>query len=271
MILVTGATGRIGSALLTGLRGYPVRALTRDLANATFPAGVDAVEGDLADDPAPLLKGVRALFLLRGLAPEAPVIDAAREAGVEHVVLVSSITVQTHPHLPEAHANLVAENLVKDSGLTWTILRPTQFASNTLLWSGSIRDDSTVRAPYPDVGLPAIHPADIAAVAREALTDSVHNGQTYALTGPAPVTPREQAAALAAALGRPLSFVELTREQAHHDLAPYFGPATAAVLDLMGGDTTEALRTVHDTVERITGHPATPFVRWATENVAAFR
>lgn len=58
--------------------------------------------------------------------------------------------------------------------MAWTILRPTQFASNTLWWAQSIRDQGVVRAPYADTGLPAIHPADIAAVARVALTEPGH-------------------------------------------------------------------------------------------------
>lgn len=277
MILVTGATGRTGTSLLGQLRAAgagPLRGLTRDVARAGFPAGVDAVEGDLtrAEGLGPALDGVRSLFLLQGLGAEAEVLDAARRAGVGHVVLVSSITVETHPHLPAAGANLAAEELVKDSGMAWTILRPTQFASNTLMWAPSIRDHATVRAPYADVGLPAIHPFDIAAVARVALTAPGHLGRTYPLTGPRCVTPREQVADIAAALGRELAFVEIGRAQAHRDLAPHLGDETAAaVLDLMGGDVNEALVTVRDTVARVTGRPATPFSRWARDNVTAFR
>jgi uncharacterized protein YbjT (DUF2867 family) len=63
-------------------------------------------------------------------------------------------------------ANLAVERLLQDSGMAWTILRPTQFASNALMWAASIRDRETVRAPYADTGLPTIHPADIASVAR---------------------------------------------------------------------------------------------------------
>jgi uncharacterized protein YbjT (DUF2867 family) len=162
--------------------------------------------------------------------------------------------------------------LLKNSGMAWTILRPTQFASNTLMWAKSIRDDGTVRAPYADTGLPAIHPADIAAVAAVALTDPAHRGRTYALTGPQRITPREQTADIAAALGRELTFVEIDRAQAHQDLAPFLGNEIAdEVLDLVGGDVNDDLRAVRDTVERVTGLPATPFARWAAENVAAFR
>jgi uncharacterized protein YbjT (DUF2867 family) len=145
MILVTGATGNIGSALLRELRlsgAAPVRGLTRAVGRVSFPEGVEAVEGDLAQAESlkAALEGVRSLFLLVGMGAEEEVIAAARQAGVEHVVLVSSITVQTHPHLPAACENLAVERLLKDSGMAWTILRPTQFASNTLWWAQSIRD-----------------------------------------------------------------------------------------------------------------------------------
>ncbi|WP_093798287.1 SDR family oxidoreductase [Streptomyces sp. Wb2n-11] len=101
MVLVTGATGNIGSAPLEGLHRdgvRPLRGLTRDAARAGFPDGVEAVEADLAR-PAALgnvFSGVEALFLVTGICTEAAVVRAARRAGVRHVVLVSSITAQAH-------------------------------------------------------------------------------------------------------------------------------------------------------------------------------
>ncbi|MEU5023005.1 SDR family oxidoreductase [Streptomyces milbemycinicus] len=279
MILVTGATGNIGSALLKELRASdagPLRGLTRDAARAGFPAGVEAVEGDFARVATlkPALDGVRALFLPSRMGPDADILDLARQAGVEHVVLVSSITVQTHPHLGPAEENLAVERLLKDSGsgVSWTILRPTQFASNALWWADAIRTREPVRLPYADVGLPAVHPADIAAVARVALTEPGHRGRTYALTGPARVTPRQQIEAIAAALGREVPVAEIGREEAQREMAAFLGEeAASAVLDLMGGDVNEELLAVRDTVERVTGRPARPFRQWAAENAAAFR
>ncbi|MFE2246463.1 NAD(P)H-binding protein [Streptomyces lavendulae] len=277
MILVTGATGNTGSALLKELHAHgagPLRGLTRDSARAVFPEGVEAVEGDFAE-PASLkaaLHGVRSLFLVSRLGSDAGILETAREAGVEHVVLVSSITVQTHPHLGPAGENLAVERLLKASGMAWTILRPTQFASNALMWAASIRGHETVRAPYAETALPTIHPADIAAVARVALTEPGHQGRTYALTGPEPVTARQQVEAIASALGRQVPFAEISRRQAHAQMTAVFGAEAAdAVLDVTGGDVNDELLMVRDTVSQITGTPARPFRQWASENVRAFR
>lgn len=277
MILVTGATGNIGSALLKELHAHgagPLRGLTRDAARAVFPEGVEAVEGDFADAASlkPALEGVRSLFLVSRLGPDADILDAARQAGVRHVVLVSSITVQTHPRLGPAGENLAVERLLRASGMDWTILRPTQFASNALMWASSVRGHETVRAPYADVALPTIHPADIASVARVALTEPGHQGATYALTGPEPVSARQQVEAIEAALGREVPFTAISRQEAHAQMAAVFGAEAAdAVLDVTGGDVNDELLRVRDTVSRVTGMPARPFRQWAAENAAAFR
>ncbi|MFE1543211.1 SDR family oxidoreductase [Streptomyces microflavus] len=280
MILVTGATGNIGRELLRQLHadGYApgVRALTRDAGRAgpLVPEGVAVVEGDLGrvETLKPSLDGVRSLFLLAGAGADARVLEAARGAGVEHVVLVSSITVVTHPHLGPARANLAVERRLRESGMEWTVLRPTQFASNTLWWAESVRAESVVHVPYADTGLPTVHPADIASMARAALTGPDHRGRTYPLTGPERITPRQQAGELGRVLGREVACVGIGREAAFGPMAAMMGAEVAdSVLDLMGGDFNDELLAVHDTVSRVTGSPARPYRDWAEENAAAFR
>ncbi|MEU4600269.1 NAD(P)H-binding protein [Nocardia sp. NPDC023988] len=277
MILVTGATGNIGRPLLKELRACssgPVRALTRDTFGAAFPAGIEAVEGDLADPSsvASALAGVRSMFLVPGIGPDAEIIDRARRAGVEHVVLVSSITVETHPHLGPAVDKASVEKLLEASGMDWTILRPTQFASNALMWAPTIQAGLPVQMPYADVGLPTIHPADIASVVRVALTEPGHRGQRYALTGPAPVSARQQVTTIAGLLHRDVEVTEITREQARAGMVAVFGEDAAdAVLDVTGGDVDDALLRVRDTVARVTGSTARTFEQWAEENVDSFR
>lgn len=130
----------------------------------------------------------------------------------------------------------------------------------------------TVRMPYADTPLPTVHPADIASVARVALTEPGHRGRTYALTGPEPVTARQQVEAVAAELGRDVPFVEVSRQEAYAGMAAVFGDEAAdAVLDVMGGDVNDELLRVRDTVSRVTGAPARLFAQWAGDNADSFR
>ncbi|MFH9611460.1 NAD(P)H-binding protein [Streptomyces sp. NPDC017448] len=280
MIVVTGATGNVGRELVRQLdaegRGADVRVLSRDAARAkaVTPEGVEVVEGDLgrAASLESALGGARSLFLVTGVGDDIGALDAARDAGVEHVVLVSSITVATHPHLGPARTHRTVEHRLRESGMAWTVLRPTQFASNTLWWAESVREESAVRVPYPDTGLPAVHPADIASVARAALTGPDHRGRTYPLTGPGPITPRQQIGELGRVLGREVACIGITREEAYGPMAASMGDEVAnSLLDLMGGDVNDELLAVHDTVARVTGSPARTYRRWAEENADAFR
>jgi uncharacterized protein YbjT (DUF2867 family) len=274
MILVSGATGNVGGELVRQLvgAGVPVRALTRDASRASFPEGVEVAEGDLSRPetlPA-AFKAVDALFLIQ-CGTEEEVLRIAKEAGVRRVVLLSALASQTRPASAIGHDHLQAEHAVRDSGLSWTSVRPGQFASNALNWAGQIRAAGAVRAPFAQVGLPAIHPADIAAVARVALTADGHDGKVYPLTGPAVVTPPEQVRAIGDALGRELVYQEVTAEQARERMIQHSPVEIVdSALALIGSPTPEEQQ-VLSTVEDVTGAPARSFAQWARDNVAAFR
>jgi uncharacterized protein YbjT (DUF2867 family) len=278
MIMVTGATGNLGRSLVDQLStsGQTVRALTRDANRARLPGSVEVVEGDLTqpDSLHPALKGVDALFLVMSSrsGDAASVLEVARQAGVRRVVMVSTLAAQNHPDSAVGRGSLQAEHALGTSGLSWTVLRPTQFASNTLWWAPMIRTGGIVRAPFAHVALPTIHPGDIAAVARVALTEDGHHGKTYPLTGPQALTPPQLAQAIGAALGRDLVYEELTVEQAREQLAQQFPVEIAnSVLDLMGRTATDADSVVLSTVEQVTGEPARTFQQWARDHVEAFR
>ncbi|WP_200214260.1 NAD(P)H-binding protein [Micromonospora coerulea] len=272
MIVVTGATGNVGRPLVRALAaaGEPVTAVSRQVSAADLPPGVRPMAADLAE-PAGLktaLDGAEALFLLltgdllAGGADPGGILDAARDAGVRRVVFLSSQGVATGRH----PAGL--EQAVTASGLDWTVLRPGGFHSNTLQWAGTVRQQRLVAAPFGDVALPTVDPADIAEVAAVALRAPGHAGRTYELTGPEPVSPRRQAAAIGQALGEPVRFVEQTAEQALLRFMPE--PVVEATLAILGTPTAAEQRVSPD-VARVLGRPPRPFAEWARHTVDAFR
>lgn len=279
MIVVTGATGNVGRPLTRALAeaGQQVTAVSRHA--AAVPDGVRHAAADLAEPAAlvPSLAGAKALFLLlsgdmhaAGASP-ADIIDAAEASGVRRVVLLSTQGVATRPYGATRIAMRALEDVLRESGLEWAILRPGGFASNALWWAESIRARRVVAAPFGDVGVPIIDPADIAEVAAACLLDDRHTGGVYELTGPEVITPRQQAEAVASALGSPLRFHDLTRDEAKAAMAQSM-PAELAedTLTILGSPNQAELRVSPD-VHRILGRAPRPFADWAARNIAAFR
>lgn len=278
MIVVTGATGNIGRPLVAELarRGHDVTAVSRA---GTAPLDDPRVRGERADlaDPDSLravVAGAEAMFLLVPGSGEhldtERIIATAADAGVRRLVLLSSLGAATRSGSVSHGPLAQLEKLVQGSGLDWTVLRPGDFASNAFAWAPSVRADRTVHAPFGDVALPAVDPSDIAEVAAAALVDDGHAGRTYALTGPAAVSPRERTRALAEALGVPLTFVELTRAEARAGMLAYIPEHVVdGTLAILGEPLPEEQVPSPD-VETVLGRPARSFADWARRNVAAF-
>ncbi|WP_030170278.1 SDR family oxidoreductase [Spirillospora albida] len=281
MIVVTGATGNTGRPLVRALMsaGAKVTATSRNITAADVPEGVRHRQADLADSASlrPVLDGADALFLQNGGASAhtldvGAILDAAKAGGVGRVVLLSSLGVVTRPE-SASHGvlGLSFEEAVRDSGLAWTILRPGNFDSNTYAWAASVRAERTVAAPFADVGLPAVDPGDIAEVAAAALLEDGHDGRFYELTGPAPVTPREQAEAIGAALGEPIRFVEQSPDQARERMSAFMPADVVETTLAILGSPTPAERRVGPDVEKVLGRAPRAYADWARANVAAFR
>ena len=274
MIVVTGATGNVGRTLVRTLTaaGQPVTAVARRISESDVPAGVRTVAADLGDPASldPALAGAKTLFLLVAGEDPAGVVERAKAAGVAKLVLLSSQGVGTRPGPAYAHA-AGFEQAVAASGLEHTILRSGGLASNAFAWAEPIRAQRTAAAPFAEVGLPFVDPDDVAAVAAAVLSEDGHDGATYVLTGPAPTTPRQRAAAIATALGEPVTFVEQTREEAHAQMSAFMpAPVVAGTLAILGEPTAEE-QSVSPDVARILGRPAAPFAAWAARNAGAFR
>ncbi len=279
MIVVFGATGNIGGEVVRQLagKGAMVRALTRDPSRLEVPAGVEVVRADLLE-PASLdaaLSGAERLFLvahamdLPAAARNASV--AAKRAGVRHVVMVSSGTIAIEPEVTIGRWHREAEEVMRASGLTWTFLRPGNFASNALRWAGTIRAQGAVFAPTGGRTAP-IDPRDIADVAVAALTEPGHAGKTHVLTGCEVMTAADQVATIAAVIGRELRFVDVPPAAARAGMAKsgMSEVLADAIVQLLVAGWESSDSVITSSVREITGHEPRSFAEWVRSNVAAF-
>ncbi|WP_327369060.1 NAD(P)H-binding protein [Streptomyces sp. NBC_01217] len=281
MIVVTGPTGNVGRPLIQALTeaGEQVTAVSRSVSDTAVPKGVRHRQADLADPESlrPAFDGADALFLhdtgagAHLLSPR-DILDVAKAGGVGRVVLLSSQGVATRPEsASHGSVGLSIEDAVRQSGMDWTILRPGGFASNAYAWAESARARRTVTAPFGDVGLPVVDPADIAEVAAMALRADGHAGKVYELTGPALSTPRQRAEALGAALGEPVRFIEQTRDEARAQMLQFMPePVVETTLAILG-EPKPAEQRISPDVEQVLGRAPRAFADWARRNIAAFR
>jgi uncharacterized protein YbjT (DUF2867 family) len=281
MILVTGATGTVGRALLDELAttGEPVRAMTRRPATADLPGSVEVVGGDL-DDPASLedaLRDVDRVFAV-STGPAGPVQDrdlavAAAKAGASRIVKLSTLSVDDDRiDDPITRWHRAGEDAVRDSGVAWTFLRPTGFMSNALHWAGTIASHDTVYHPYGDGRVALIDPRDIAAVAATVLTRPGHDGRAYPLCGPEALGPADEVAILSEVLGRPLRYVEVSPEDAHRTMVERGMPPELADAVVAKAATTREPGVGIPDRELIPLLDTTPrtFRAWVRDHVAAF-
>ncbi|MFD7845830.1 NAD(P)H-binding protein [Nocardia sp. NPDC059764] len=218
MIVITGATGTIGSEVVRLLaeRDVKVRAVTRNPEQARVPGGVEVVRGDYADTEsmAAAFSGAEAAFLVGLLGPDYVELDralvaAARTAGVGRLVKLSAIGTGD-PELGRVGTwHMPGEQAVRESGVDWTILRPSSFASNTRSWVAPIQAGQPVPNMTGAGAQGVVDPRDVAAVAAEALLSDDHAGRIHTLTGPAALTTHDQAAVLAAALARSIDVTDI--------------------------------------------------------------
>ncbi len=283
MLLIFGATGHIGSELVSILSsmGVPAVAATRRPERAVPRSGIRWVTADLADPVSikPLFTGVNGMFLLTangadlaGLQVNA--IHAAQNAGVGHVVKLSALGASDHSKSPIGRAHYEAETALLASGLPWTILRPHVFMQNLLDQAPTIALEGRLFAASGDGRIPFIDARDIAAVAAATLTQPGHEGQKYVLTGPAALSYREVADILSEVTGRRVEYVADSLDEARERMlragAPPWSVESALALaayQRAGGPTA----VVHNTVQRIVDRPPRSFAEFARDYVASFK
>lgn len=219
-ILVTGATGRVGRHVVDQLvaRNADVRVLTRDPARATFPGGVDVVQGDLLDIDAlrAAMTGVRTLFLLNAVTGDEftqalITLNVAREAGITRVVYLSVFEADRAVNVPHFAVKFGAERMLEAMGFGATILRPTYFIDNEIMVRDVILDHGVYPMPIGSKGVAMVDARDIAEVAalellrRDAAPETLPL-ETINLVGPDTLTGEEVAAIWSEVLARPIVY-----------------------------------------------------------------
>lgn len=283
MYLITGATGNVGGPLARQLheQDHPVRVLVRNPARAAdLPAGIERAIGDLdnPDDVANAIKGVDAVFLMHvgsGTQQTQIMIDAVRNVGNTRIVLLSSVGARLMPisDNPVIGGALAArEDLMRESGLDVTYLRPNGFASNALWWLDGIRAGKVVD-PTGKGCLAVIDPEDIARCAAVVLTEDGHVGKGYTLTGPEALTSREQVATIAEVTGQTIDFQEVSpREFAQAQIANGVPAEQAQALEYLNTVFRKGRAAyVTDDVQNLTDRAPGTFRDWCERNTDALR
>jgi len=283
MIVVTGATGNIGTQLVKELQAAkaPFKVLTRDPKKAKDSLGnVEAVKGDLADagSLAAAFKGADKLFLLVAAGPDMAkqgkgAIDAAKKAGVKQVVYLSSLGADPGSPVNLAKWHAADEKELKASGLSWTLLRPHFFMQN-FLGDAGLKADGNIYAPMKDAKISLVDVRDIAAVAAKALTEKGHEGQTYSITGPEAVSYTQIASAFSEALGKKVTYVAIDDAKLREALSVYQKLPAWMVDDfsnLFAYFSSGAAAAVSPDVEKVTKRKAIPFPKFAKDHAAAWK
>jgi uncharacterized protein YbjT (DUF2867 family) len=282
-VLVTGATGTVGSLLVTALAGVGLRprAFVRDLEKARGLLGDDAdlAIGDLADADTlrSALTGVDTLFLACGNVPdqvalECGAIDAAQTAGVRRVVKLSARGAAPDASATAWRVHAAIEQHLTDSGLEAVILRPSFFMTNLLAAATPVREHNLLPAPAGDAPIAMIHPVDIAAVAARALLDTSFSPGVVHLSGSEALTYNAVARRFSDVLGREITYLDLTPAAACQAMTASGMPETAAseILEIFAALRHGAYAATHDVVPRLIGRPAITLGEFVRDHAALF-
>jgi len=282
-ILVSGATGNVGSRVVHELRerGVPVRAFVRERDRAVQMLGhdVELAVGDFGEPGSiqAALDGMDGVFLACSNQPqqveyENRVIDAAEEAGVRRIVKLSALGAAFGSPVAfwDWHARI--EDHLRASDVPFVILRPTFSMANLLASAEAVKYTGKLFAPAGDAGVSMIHPRDVAALASVALLEDGHEGKWYTLTGPEAITFGQVAGYLRGALGREVEYLNVPDEAAlqgmvEQGLPEFVAGQIVTVFGILRGGAQE--RTT-GTVRTLTGREPAGFAEFAGEYAPLF-
>lgn len=284
-ILVTGATGTVGSALVEKLAsaGTQARALvrSREKAEGIEILGLEAMVGDL-DKPEtlkPALEGIEKVFLLsapdeRQAELQGNLVEAAKAAGVSHIVKLSVIGIGSGlESIALGRVHRQTEEEIERSGIAYTHLRPNGFMQNSLSYAGTIKSQGVFYAPLSDAKVSYVDARDVAAVAFYALTEEGHAGKAYEITGPEALSNFDMAREFSSVLGKEVKYVDVPVEAARAAMANSGMQAwlADALIELFNFYKEGGEEHVTDTVREVTGREPITFAQFVRDYAQVFR
>ena len=215
-ILVIGGTGNVGGGVVKELlkRGAKVRVLARKQpAEGKLPAGVEVAIGDLLDPVSVerAMQGADKLFLLNAVVADELTqaliaYGIARRVGLKHVTYLSVFKVEQFRDVPHFASKLAVESALREFGVPYTILRPGYYFQNDATLKGALTGPGIYPVPIGTAGICAVDTRDIAEAAAISLATDGHDGQTYDLAGPTPISGPGNAATWSKLLGREIKY-----------------------------------------------------------------
>ena len=232
MILITGATGKTGSAAVQELsnRNIPFRVLIRneDKLNQITDMGGEVIIGAIEDDTAlnQAMEGVqKALVLLpnseQQLFLEKKVVDAALEANVQHIVKMSSMEAVPEATSPIPKLHMQSENYIKNSGMNWTMIKPNFFMQNLLGSGKTIVEQNKFFLPMGEGKAGMIHTKDVGTVIAKVLSEDGHEGQNYEVTGPEILSFHDVAEIFSKVLGKKVDYINVPIDEYKKTLSQF--------------------------------------------------
>lgn len=283
MILITGASGKTGGevARQLGEHGLSFRALVRNPAKAPLLAtqGGEVVVGDIDDDAVlgRALGGIkRALLVMPNgedqLRLEKRFTNYAKLLGVRHLIKLSSLESVPESENPIPRMHVASEQHIRESGLQWTMIRPTFFTQAFLTSAKAMRDEGVLRMPAGKGTIAPTDLRDVGAVIYKVLTESGHENKSYDLTGPELLTFDDIAGQFSAELGRPVRYVdqpidEFRARLVAAKLAPWRIDAVCRELEAIAAGVIDHTT---NTVEQLLGRPATSLRAFIRDHREAF-
>jgi len=281
-VLVTGATGTIGRDVAKQLseKGVSVRAGVRDQAKARkqFGSKIALTSFDFENEKtfAEALEGVQKVFLLPPLLPNQlevmdAFVDAAKRAGIRHIVKLSAIGVddERRPTAIEGHA--ANEQHIRESGAAFTFLRPNSFMQNFFTYFPP--RNGAIYLPWGNGSASFVDTRDIASVAARVLTSDGHEGKIYTLTGPATLGIAEVARILSEVTRREFKYVDVPEAAARDGMLQAGLPQwqVELVMELHAVNKQSRWNAITSDIEKVTGTPPTDFAQFARDHADKFR